>query len=81
MPSTEESYDTLSMPNEAPMCAELPPTKSYFNLKQDDHDDSLRNILARPIVVATGTFNSTPGTSLTIPFLNINDFRANFTNI
>lgn len=69
------------MPNEAPMCAELPPTKSYFNLKQDDHDDSLRNILARPIVVATGTFNSTPGTSLTIPFLSISDFRANFTNI
>lgn len=79
MPKTEENYDITSMPNEAPMCAELPPSKSYYNLKQDDSDDSLRSILARPVVVATGVFGSTPGVTLTVPFTSASDFRSNFT--
>lgn len=75
----EENFDIVSMPNEAPICAGLPPSKSYFNLKQDSSEDSLRNVLARPIVVATGVLGATPGPEITFPLLNVNELQSAFT--
>lgn len=56
-----EQYGEAVFANEAQVCGEAPGSSTYYNLKQDIDDDSLRKVLARPVFIGTGTFAASPG--------------------
>jgi hypothetical protein len=64
---------------EANICAEAPGSTSYYGLAQDVSDDSLRNVLARPVLLATGGLTAVPGTVVESAFTSATSFRTAFT--
>lgn len=73
-----EVYDIATFSNEAPVCAEAPGAPSYFSLHQDSDEDSLRRILARPIIVDAGDLNQVPGRQYIRVFQSTASFRNFF---
>lgn len=51
----------------------------FYGLQQDDGDDSIRKILARPILVSSGTLGAAPTTVFQQHFANGSAFRTMFT--
>jgi len=59
------------------VCAEAPGTTSYANLQQDIEDNSIRRLLARPVLIASGTLGASPGTVVAAGFQSA-EFRNAF---
>lgn len=76
-----EQYGEALFATEAQVCAEAPGSQSYYNLKQDIDDDTLRKVLARPVFLTTGTFGSTPTSPYTLVLNNASAFRTAFTSV
>lgn len=77
MNGSDEKYDIATFSNEAAVCAEAPGTTSYTNLKQDIDDNSIRRLLARPVLIASGTLGAAPATVIATGYQG-NDFRNAF---
>lgn len=77
MNGSDERYDIATFSNEAAVCAEAPGTTSYTNLKQDIDDNSIRRLLARPVLVTSGGLGAAPGTAVAQGFQST-DFRNVF---
>lgn len=65
--------------NEAPICAELEGDQSYYNLHStSENEQTLRDLLKRPVLVNTVTLGASPDTPLFIDFSGWASMRALF---